>query len=154
MCSCGRWPNSLGVHVWTRNDHGTVDQRHTVCALIQEKLSKEEGGGWRGCGDLYRHTKMALVEDFESKSLLARGGLRLHVRASAFRVGTELLVLQIARAEWERGALPHKSTMLCTLWPARPATAGVRPASGTPLVPMQRSLCASHLQGIWFVVTP
>jgi hypothetical protein len=108
----------------------------------------------RGCGDLYRHTKMALVEDFESKSLLARGGLRLHVRASAFRVGTELLVLQIARAEWERGALPHKSTMLCTLWPARPATAGVRPASGTPLVPMQRSLCASHLQGIWFVVTP
>jgi hypothetical protein len=63
----------------------------------------------RGCGDAYRHTKMALVEDFESKSLLARGGLRLHVRASAFRVGTELLVLQIARAEREQGALPHKS---------------------------------------------
>jgi hypothetical protein len=48
VCSCGRWPNSLGVHVWTRNDHGTVDQRHTVCALIQEKLSKEEGGGGGG----------------------------------------------------------------------------------------------------------
>jgi hypothetical protein len=41
---------------------------------------------------------MALVEDFESKSLLARGDLRLHVCASAFRVVRELLVLQIARA--------------------------------------------------------
>jgi len=135
--------------------HATTTEpliQDTPCARSFKKNFQR--GVRRGGGDLYRHTKMALVEDFESKSLLARGGLRLHVRASAFRVGTELLVLQIARAEWERGALPHKSTMLCTLWPARPATAGVRPASGTPLVPMQRSLCASHLQGIWFVVTP